>query len=82
MKCLITKTEYLSCSCASGGKGCSPESVAKAMFSAFRQYIQSSEYKSTLKSIRIVIFQSEMVKVFVGASKEESKTPLSKYIFC
>ena len=60
-----------------GGKGCNPESVAKNMFSGLRKYIQSSDYNSTLKSIRIVIFQKDMVKKFVDASREESKGSFS-----
>ena len=64
-----------------GGKGCNPDSVAKAMFSGFKQYIHSAEYNSVLKSIRIVIFQADMVKVFVAASQEDSKSSLSKLIW-
>ena len=48
------------------------------MFSAFKQYIQSSDYKSTLKTIRVVIFRENMVKVFVNASTEESRSSRGK----
>ena len=65
----------------SGGKGCNPESVAKNMFSALKKYIHSSDYKSTLKTIRIVIFQADMVKKFVDASNEESKGSFSKLLY-
>lgn len=54
--------------------------MAKAMFSAFKQYIQSSDYKSTLKTIRVVIFRENMVKIFVNASTEESRSSRGKFI--
>ena len=66
------------CILITGGKGCNPESVAKAMFSGFKHYINSSGYKSILKSIRIVIFQADMVKKFVKAS-EDTRPRWSKY---
>ncbi|KAJ8316896.1 hypothetical protein KUTeg_004800 [Tegillarca granosa] len=59
-----------------GGLGCSPDDVAKAMFKAIRNFSPEPQH---LKHIRIVVFQENMMDRFIaGLDKKESEGIFAK----
>lgn len=52
-----------------GGKGVPAEQMAKTMIEAFQDFIKSPKYKGSLRTIRIVIFDRNMLGTFVAVIK-------------
>ncbi|XP_052234938.1 protein mono-ADP-ribosyltransferase PARP14-like isoform X2 [Dreissena polymorpha] len=67
-----------------GGKGLSPDTMAKTMYQAVKQYVEDNKGKGSLTSVRIVLFNSDLVDKFTSTIKNlsgrtrQSRTPFFK----
>lgn len=52
-----------------GGKGISPEDIARTICDAIQQYSESENYQAILKRVTVVTFKAGALEKFVGAIK-------------
>jgi len=64
-----------------GGKGFKPDVMARAFYTAVKQYSERSKDKGCLKSITIVVYEANMVQKFTNELKQ-CIVPSTRKPFC
>ena len=56
------------------GVGCPPEGIANIMHEALTNFVKNNVVKN-LQEVRIIVFQSAIIKTFIGATKDAIEGP-------